>query len=342
MAIDFTPPSAPTPAPEAPATTTAAPAKKEWGHSLKNAGPSVDSKVQGSSTPKTQVEAGTDITPDKGTKPVEIKPDAETGERKFKVKVDGKEMEVTEQELISGYALNKTATQKMQEASATRKQAEQFIELLRKDPIKVLTNPNLGIDAKKFAEEFLIQQYQDELDPTAAENRRMKAQLEEIENVKKEQEAAEQERKLAEETQHWMNHYVQDIDTAIANSVSLPKNNKAVYERVLHYMMLGHQDAYISRNGRAATASDVLPLVENEFREMTKSLYKDSTAEQLLEYFGDEIAGKLRKADVARLKNPIPESKPKPKFVPNKKAEKPKGLQDFREILKQKDKDRGR
>ena len=304
--------------------TTNTPAKPAWGDFNK---PVEASSIKSEATKI-----------DTNTKPVEVKPDVNTGERKFKVKVDGQELEVTEKELVSGYSLNKAATQKMQEAAATRKQAEQFIELLRTNPMKVLSNPNLGIDAKKFAEEYLLQVYEDQIDPKSAENRKLKAQLEEIENAKKEREESERQAKVEQETQHWMNHYVQDIDGAIANSTSLPKNNKAVYERVLHYMLLGHQEAYIQRNGRAATAKDVLPLVENEFKEMTKSLYKDASAEQLMEYFGDEIAGKLRKADVARLKNPIqaPKTTPKTKFTKDTK-QKPMGLYDFREALKEMD-----
>jgi hypothetical protein len=321
-----------TAAPVIPTTpvTPAEPAKKEWGSSFKQ-------------DPATnQVPTGTSVAPDAGTKPVEIKPDAATGERKFKVKVDGQELEVTEQELISGFALNKTATQKMQEAASVRKQAENFIELLRKDPMKVLNNPSLGVDVKKFAEEYLIQMYQDEMDPVTAENRKLKAQLEEIEANKKQKELEEQELRNAEETQHWMNHYVQDIDGAIASSPTLPRNNKAVYERVLHYMILGHQDSYIQRNGRAASAADVLPLVEKEFREMTTSLYKDATPEQLMNILGEDIAKKIRKHDISRLTNNIPEPKSKPKFTSPSKPEKPKGLQDFREALKEKDKNRTR
>ena len=350
MAIDFNAPAASTPA--TPTTTeTSAPAKKEWGHSVKDNPKSMDAKVQGTATDPQfvapnkkstkEVKEGTEITPDAGSKPVEVKPDAQTGERKFKVKVDGKEMEVTEQELISGYALNKTSTQKMQEAAATKKQVEAFFELLKTNPKKVLTDPNLGIDMKTLAEEYLIQQYQDELDPKSAENRRLKEQLEAIESEKKAAKELEERQAIEAETQRWMDHYVKDIDGAISASTTLPKNNKAVYERVLHYMLLGNSPDYIARNGRGAEAKDVLPLVEKEFREMTTSLYKDATPEQLLEYFGEDIAKKIRKHDVSRLKNPIPEGKPKQKFVPNRKEEKPKGMQDFREALKAKDREKG-
>ena len=279
------------------------------------------------------------VTPDAGTKPVEVKPDAQTGERKFKVKVDGKEIEVTEQELISGYSLNKTSTQRMQEAAAVKKQAETFIKMLRENPMKVLQNPNLGVDARKFAEEYLIQAYQDEIDPKSAENRRLKEQLAEIEAQRKAIEAEEAQRKIDEETQYWMQEYVKDIDGAIASSKTLPQNNKAVYERVLHYIMLGTSPDYVQRNGRAATAKDVLPLVENEFKEMTKSLYKDATPEQLMEFFGEDISKKIRKYDVERIKNPVVTTKPKYKNVV--KNEKPKGLMDFKELLKQKDIEKG-
>jgi hypothetical protein len=279
----------------------------------------------------------TSVTPDVGSKPIEVKADTTTGDRKFKVKVDGIEQEVSEKDLISCYSTNAHATKKSQEAAAIRKQAEQFIELLQTNPLKVLQNPVLGVDLKKMSEDFLLQQYQDEIDPKGAENRRMKEQLEEIAAEKQTQREAEEQRRLAANTQKWMDHYVRDIDSAISSSKTLPQNNEAVYDRVIHYLQLGCTDEYIARNGRSASAAEVLPLVEEEFKKQTKSLYSGLSPEQLLEYFGEEIASKIRKADVARIKNPIPQSKFNVKHSAPKKHEKPKGLQDFREALEERD-----
>jgi len=54
-------------------------------------------------------------------------------------------MEVSENELLSGYQRAKAAQKRFDEAAKMRKQNEQFINLLKKDPVKVLSHPILGM-----------------------------------------------------------------------------------------------------------------------------------------------------------------------------------------------------
>ena len=87
----------------------------------------------------------------------------EGGERMFKVKINGEDIEVSEEELKAGYQTRKASDEKFREAAMSKKQAEEFINLLRTNPRKVLSNPNLGIDVRKFAEEYLVEQMEDEM-----------------------------------------------------------------------------------------------------------------------------------------------------------------------------------
>ena len=59
---------------------------------------------------------------------------AQTQARLYKVTVDGQEMEVDEDELRRGYAHNKAAAKRMEEAAFTRKEAEQVIRLFKDNP----------------------------------------------------------------------------------------------------------------------------------------------------------------------------------------------------------------
>jgi hypothetical protein len=54
----------------------------------------------------------------------------------FKVKVDGEESEVDQEELIRGYQLARTSHKRFQEASQYKKDADRIIESLDKDPIQ--------------------------------------------------------------------------------------------------------------------------------------------------------------------------------------------------------------
>lgn len=246
------------------------------------------------------------VVPDKGTKPVETKPDAQTGERKFKVMFNGKQIEVSENELISGWSHGRIADQKLQEAAAIKKKAEHFFKALKKNPAKVLNDPFIGGDAKKFAVEYLAQQIQDDQDPKSAQ---LRAAQEELEQFKREKaDRDEQSRQVAEQqaTQALSQQYARDIDAGFDNYPNLPKTPKA-YDRVIYYLQLAGQKA--AHEGRrldtATVVPQIMPLVERDFKEMTRELYANATPEQLLEYFGEPIAKKLRQGDLQRLKNPI-------------------------------------
>jgi hypothetical protein len=68
-----------------------------------------------------------------GAAPGETK--AETMARMYKVKVDGVEQEVDEEELLRGYSHRAAADKRMNEASLSRKEAEQVIRLFKENPI---------------------------------------------------------------------------------------------------------------------------------------------------------------------------------------------------------------
>ena len=59
---------------------------------------------------------------------------ATTPERKLKVKIDGKEVEVSESEVIANYQQGKVASQRFQEASKMRKEAEAILQYAKSNP----------------------------------------------------------------------------------------------------------------------------------------------------------------------------------------------------------------
>src|SRR5439155_16062490 len=75
--------------------------------------------------------------------------------RKLKLKVDGREEELPEEEVVKWAQMGRAAQKRFQEASEKRKQAEDFIRMLKEDPISVLSNPAIGVDFRKLAEEYL-------------------------------------------------------------------------------------------------------------------------------------------------------------------------------------------
>ncbi len=100
--------------------------------------------------------------------------------RKYKVKVDGEELEVDEDELKRGYSHQKAANKLFQDAKIARKQSEEFI-MMMKDPKKFFeTAQKLGHDPRELAEKYLASQLEDELmDPKDKEIKTLKQEKEE-------------------------------------------------------------------------------------------------------------------------------------------------------------------
>jgi hypothetical protein len=250
------------------------------------------------------------IKSDAEIKPTE-QPNAGLGEKRYKVKVNGEELEVTEQELIQGYQTRRAADEKFREAAMARKQAEEFINLLKKDPIKVLSHPGLGIDFRKLAEEYLYSQLEEELmDPKDRELKKYKAMIEEQERIKAEQEQAEREAQIERLKAQYSQDYVKDI-TAALQDTGLPKNEFTV-KRIAFYM------AEALKRGYNLTARQVAPLVKEDYIKEQKALYSSLDGDLLIQLLGEDLVNKVRKYDV---------SKVKAKNLPSTPREQPVGQQ---------------
>jgi len=222
--------------------------------------------------------------------------------KKYKVKVNDMEEEVDEQTLIAGYQTRKAADAKFQEAAAMRTQAEQFVRMLKEDPLKVLQHPSLGHDLRKIAEDYLAAQLNDDLmDPKDKENRNLKQQLQEIEEQKKVAQREEEQRRNTELRQKYTDEYTKSITGALDKS-GLPKSQVTV-ARMAYYMQMALQQ------GIEAPVDQICELVKQDYINEQKALYGALDGDTLLALLGEDIAGKVRKYDVAKLKSNVPGTK---------------------------------
>lgn len=223
------------------------------------------------------------------TQPTDIK--------KYKVKIDGEELEVDEAELLAGYQTRKAADKKFQEAAITRKQAEEFISLLKTDPVKVLSHPGLGVDFRQLAEQYLVQQLEEEmLDPRDRELKKYKAMVEEQETLKKQELERQQAEQAEQLRQRYTEDYTNQIVTALQTS-GLPKTERTV-KAMAQYMHLGLQ------HGVDLKAAEVVELVKQDYINAQKELFAALDGDTLLSILGEDVANKIRKSDVKRLKSP--------------------------------------
>lgn len=242
--------------------------------------------------------------------------------KKYKLKVDGQDVEeeidLNDEETVKRHLqMSKAAQKRMSETAAIKKQAEQFISMLRNDPVKLLSNPDLGIDFRKVAEEYLSKQLEIEsLSPEQRKYREMEEQIRKHDEDKK---------RLTEETQSKQRtelekHYAQDYDKKITEALSssgLPKTAKTV-KRMAELL---HQNL---KHGFDFEPKQLVEMVRKDYLNEIKELFGASDGDTLLKILGDDTANKIRKADLARLKTAQPsfskkEDNPTPKDKPTKR-----------------------
>jgi hypothetical protein len=274
-----------------------------------------ESKATQQEAPKEQSKQETvQAEPTQEAAPVEVKP--QPNKKKFKVKVDGNEEEMEldlndEATLVKHLQMSKAASKRMNEAAVTRKQAEQFIQALQNDPMKVLSNPQIMGDEKfqEIAEAFLAKKIQEQL-LTPEERKRI--EMEEKLRAYEESEKKTKAEVEAKQTQQLEEHYAQQYQKTIIDALqtsSLPKNPFTV-RRMAELMSKNLQ------HGLDLEPQYLAQLVKEDYQKELISLIGSSDADQIIALFGEQVTNKIRKADLAKLKSnrpgfSAPQSSPK-------------------------------
>lgn len=263
--------------------------------------------------------------------------------RKLKLKMDGQDLELPEEEVIKLAQQAGVSNKRFQEAAAIKKQAEQVVEFLKANPAEALKH--LGIDVRKFSEDTLMEmikreqespeqkQIREQQDKLRAYAQKEK-ELEEA-RIQREQEEArtKAEQEQSAKTQKLIQEYDELFTKALASS-DLPKNAFTV-KRMAELQRIN------VRKGMELSADQLAKIVkedyENEHKERI-SAYKTQDGKldgaKLLEMLGAEAEKAIQKALVARVK-----ARKEQKFatpVGESDAPKPKAQGSWREFQKRK------
>lgn len=230
--------------------------------------------------------------------------------RKHKLKVNGREVELDEPEVIRRAQLAEGADAKFREASQMRKETEEFINALINDPLSVLTHPDMQakINFREIAEQFLAGELQKEM--LSPEQR----ELMELRKFKGEQETARQqaERQRAEHAkqqhlQQLQQRAAAEYDTKITEvlaGANLPKTPYTV-KRVAELMHSALSKGY---DLDAATAVD---MVRQGYGTDLQALVGNLEGDHLVKFLGEDVLKRLRKHDLASLRKQLqPDSAP--------------------------------
>jgi hypothetical protein len=220
-------------------------------------------------------------------------------EAKRKLKIDDEEID--EDEVISTYKKRKehqrAAAQILQEGRYARKQAEEFISMMR-DPDKFFeVAEKLGHNPRTLAEKKLAAALEEELlSPLEKELREKTRKLETYEQKEKRIEEEAKARAHEELKSKYVKEYNDQFVKAL-EEVNVPRDRQTVAD------MAGYIGRY-AKKGIAITATEAAMLVKEDLKNKNKALLKDATAEQILELIGDEGIGKVRKWDTSRVRSP--------------------------------------
>ena len=266
-----------------------------------------------------------------------------TAPEKYKVTVDGSELEVDIDELRSSYSHVKAsndrfskAAQEKKEAAALRQEAESLKARMKSDPWSVMQE--LGLDPRTTSEEYLIKKL--EFDALTPEQKKImeleqknKSYEEKEALTKKEREEAEKAAKDAKDAEVIASksaEFIKEYEAAFLEALkpsSLPKNHLMV-AKVAEKMRIA------ADQGWEMSPKQAVKVLEQEVIAAKKALIDSLSPDELAAFLGDENLKKVRKRDVEKLKNPIPQVDNAPPKV--KEEEKPRSPAEWLAAQKKK------
>lgn len=226
-----------------------------------------------------------------------IKSAAAEAMKKFKVKINGVDTEVEESELLRGYGHQSAANKIFQEGKQQLKQAEDFIAMMR-DPDKFFeVAQKLGHDPRLLAEQRLIRDLEEEMmDPRDKELRDARNKLKQIDDMDRiQKEAVENQRNEALKAKYAKDYSDQFVSALEATNLPPTK------------AMVAEMAKYIGRSaqiGFEMTANEAALLVKEDILMAHQRLIGDADGEILMKLLGDNVANKVRKYDMGKVKNP--------------------------------------
>lgn len=192
--------------------------------------------------------------------------------------------------------MSRLAQHKSQEEAALRKEVNSFIEQLRKNPRKILSDPNLGVDVKQLAAQIIEEEIENsQKSPEQLEKERIENELRELkeqyEREKEEARTKEFERLQEIEFERYDNLMTKALETS-----DLPKSPYVV-KKMADYMLMA-LDA-----GVDVSPNDVLPLVREEIQEDLKQMFAVMPDEVVEKVVGKDVFNRIRKKNLAKAKS---------------------------------------
>jgi hypothetical protein len=246
---------------------------------------------EGTSAPETS-------SPKEGTEETTPKP-KKPSYRKYKI--GNEEISLSDEDISRDYSKWKGSDKAFREASEARKATEDFMKALKEDPEKILNDHRIPIDKRKLAEKWLMDELDRELNPVDPRDEKLS---EAEKKLKAYQDREEEEAKTKAEKEY--ESVKEQRKTEISNVLSKamqathlsqdPESAAAVLREMAIYTRAARE------RGESVTPDELVEHIHNQRFRQFYNLADKFEGEELLEFFGDKILNKMRKADLARLR----------------------------------------
>lgn len=230
----------------------------------------------------------------------------------MKLKLDGKDVEMSEAEVISYAQQGKASGQRFQEAAAMKRQADELLKFAKDNPKEFFAKT--GMNARQWAEEYLISELQIEaMSPEqkkARENEEKLRKYETDEKSRKDQETQAERDKLT-------NQKREEFDVMFTKALfesGLPRTPYTV-KRMAELQLINIKQKLELGPGQLAK------LVREDYANEQKALLGGLDGDQLLEFLGPDTVKKLSKAQISKLKAKGIQTQTSGQKLPSKKED---------------------
>ena len=268
--------------------------------------------------------------------------------REARVDVNGQVMQINERQLkalwglpenepitdkefktmVSSYKAQKTSDMATRKARDQEKLVTEIANMIQTNPFELLKRA--GYDPRQLAEEYLTQAIEEDMLPeNEKELRKVRYEKEELERQYKEELSRREQEQMDVAIQQAQQEISNNIIDALENS-SLPKSPEVV-KRIANYMLIAEQ------KGINVNPKQVIPLVEEDFRNLNSQILKSLDPTKRISYIGEDLLKQIRQDDLARLKTSQSQSSqsvPKSKQPSSKKITKEEFRRQLAERIK--------
>jgi len=226
-------------------------------------------------------------------------PQTQASPEYFELKVNGKAMKLTKDEVIARAQMSDAADSKFSEAAKIRKQVERIINTAKSNPIEALMDPQLGLTKDQIREAFekwYTQEFiePETLTPDQKRAKEMERELERYKNQEKEMREKMEREEQDKLTTQQREYLQQQIIDALEKS-GLPKT-KFFAQRMAFYMREN------LLKGWEAPIELIASQVKKERQAMMADLTENADVESLVSMFGEGIINKIRQHDLKQLR----------------------------------------